>query len=193
MRTVTRVLFMVAMAVCFVQTASAQTADEIIEKYLNAIGGRAALSKIKSRHVTGTATFSSPAGDLPGTIEVFNQAPNKSRTLLKLDLSVAGMGTATVDQRFDGESAFVSDTLQGNRDITGNQLENLKNGIFPSPFLNYKERGATAEFVRKEQIGGRDTFVLLLKPKIGSTVQFFIDAESSLLVKTIVVVNMPQL
>src|SRR5262249_4058892 len=113
--------------------------------------------------------------------------------LLKLDLSVAGMGTATVDQRFDGESAFVSDTLQGNRDITGNQLENLKNGIFPSPFLNYKERGATAEFVRKEQIGGRDTFVLLLKPKIGSTVQFFIDAESSLLVKTIVVVNMPQL
>jgi hypothetical protein len=193
MKTVTRVLVMAVMAACFVQTASAQTADEIIEKYLNAIGGRAALSKIKSRHVTGTATFSSPAGDLPGTIEVFNLAPNKSRTLLKLDLSVAGMGTATVDQRFDGESGYVTDTLQGNRDITGNQLENLKNGIFPSPFLNYKERGATAEFVRKDQLGGRDAFVLLLKPKSGSTVQAFIDAESSLLVRTIVVVNMPQL
>jgi hypothetical protein len=193
MRTVTRVLIMAVMAASFVQTASAQTADEIIEKYLSALGGRAALSKIKSRHVTGTATFSSPAGDLPGTIEVFNQAPNKSRTLLKLDLSVAGMGTATVDQRFDGESGYVTDTLQGNRDITGNQLENLRNGTFPSPFLNYKERGATAEFVRKEQVGGRDAFVLLLKPKSGSTVQCFIDAESSLLLKTIVVTNMPQL
>jgi hypothetical protein len=184
---------MAVMAAWCVQTASAQTADEVIEKYLNAIGGRTALAKINSRHVTGTATFSSAAGDLPGTIEVFNQSPNKSRTLLKLDLSVAGMGTATVDQRFDGESGYVIDTLQGNRDITGNQLDNLKNAMFPSPFLNYKERGATAEFVRKEQLGGRDAFVLLLKPKSGSTVQAFIDAESSLVVKTITVVNMPQL
>src|SRR5262245_28217242 len=193
MRTVTRVLFMVAMAVCFVQTASAQTADEIIEKYLSAIGGRAALSKIKSRHVTGTATFTTPAGDLPGTVETFGQVPNKSRTLLKLDLSVAGMGTATVDQRFDGETGYAIDSLQGNHDITGNQLENLRNAVFPSPFLNYKDRGATAEFVRKEQVGGRDTFVLLLKPKAGSTLQCFIDAESSLIVKTVIVVNVPQI
>ena len=192
MKTVTRFLVMAVMVGCFVETALAQTADEIVEKYLSAIGGRAALAKIKSRHATGTAAFSSPAGDLPGTIEVFAQPPNKSRTLLKLDLSLAGMGTATVDQRFDGESGYVMDSLQGNRDITGNQLENLKNAMFPSPFLDYKERGATVEFVRKEQVGGRDTFVLLLKPKVGSTLQCFIDAESSLIVKTIVVVNIPQ-
>src|SRR5262245_48295605 len=193
MRTVTKVLVMAVMVACFAQTTFAQTADEIVEKYLGAIGGRATLAKIKSRHATGTASFSSPAGELPGTIEVFSVAPNKSRTLVKLDLSVAGMGTATVDQRFDGESGFAIDSLQGNHDITGNQLENLKNAVFPSPFLNYKERGATLEFVRKEQIGGRDTFVLLLKPKAGSTLQCFIDAESSLIVKTVIVVNVPQI
>ena len=113
--------------------------------------GSAAVSAQPCRTTTmspaSIAAFSSPAGDLPGTIEVFAQAPNKSRTLLKLDLSVAGMGTATVDQRFDGESGYVIDSLQGNRDITGNQLENLKNAMFPSPFLNYKERGGTVEFV----------------------------------------------
>ena len=193
MRTVTKVLVMAVMIACFAQTTFAQNPDEIVEKYLSAIGGRAALAKIKSRHATGTASFSSPAGDLPGVIEVFSVAPNKSRTLLKLDLSVAGMGNATVDQRFDGETGYAIDSLQGNRDISGNQLENLKNAVFPSPFLNYKERGATVEFVRKEPVGGRDTFVMLLKPKAGSTLQCFIDAESGLIVKTIIVVNLPQL
>ena len=192
MRTVTKVLVMAVMVACFAQTTLAQTADEIVEKYLSAIGGRATLAKIKSRHATGTASFSSPAGDLPATIEVFSVAPNKSRTLVKLDLSVAGMGTATIDQRFDGETGYAIDSLQGNRDITGNQLENLKNAVFPSPFLNYKERGATVELVRKEPLGGRDTFVLLLKPTAGSTLQCFIDAESSLIVKTIIVLNVPQ-
>ena len=34
--------------------AHAQTADEVVEKYLTAIGGRAALSKLTSRTTTGT-------------------------------------------------------------------------------------------------------------------------------------------
>src|ERR1041385_1803843 len=111
-----RVVTMAALIAALAQSVSAQTADEIVEKYLAAIGGRAALGKLKSRHVTGTATFVTPAGAIPGTIEIFNQAPNKVRTLIKLDLSAVGMGETTIDQRFDGESGYSLDTLQGNRD-----------------------------------------------------------------------------
>jgi hypothetical protein len=177
----------------FSQLASAQTADEIVEKFLSATGGRTTLAKLQSRHMSGTITLSTPAGNIAGSVEIFNEVPNKSRTLMKIDLSVAGMGEATIDQRFNGESGIALDTLQGNRDITGNQLENLKNAAFPTPFLNYKDRGATVELVRKEAVGDRDSYVMLLKPKSGSILQCFIDAESYLLLKTVVVVNVPQI
>jgi hypothetical protein len=114
-------------------TASAQTADEVVERYLTALGGRAALGKLTSRSTTGTMTLSTPNGEISGPIEVLAQRPNKSRTLIKLDLTALGAGPMVVDQRFDGTSGYVIDTLQGNRDVTGNQLDNMKNGMFPQP------------------------------------------------------------
>src|SRR5215475_9449363 len=142
MGTISKLLVVTAL-LGWAQNASAQTADELIEKYLSAVGGRAALEKLRSRLVTGTVVLSTPVGDVSGSVEIWNQVPNKSRTLMKLDLSALGVGQVVIDQRFDGTSGYVLDTLQGNRDITGNQLENMKNQTFPNPFLNYKESGAT--------------------------------------------------
>jgi outer membrane lipoprotein-sorting protein len=171
--------------------AFAQTADEIVEKYLAAIGGRAALAKLTSRTVTGTITVSTPNGDVSGPIEVVTQAPNKSRTLVKLDLSSLGAGQVTIDQRFDGTTGYVIDTLQGNRDITGNQLENMRNGSFPTPLVGYKERGATVELAGKEKVGERDAYVLVFKPKTGPIGRQFIDADSYLPIRQVVKVDLP--
>jgi hypothetical protein len=172
---------------------SAQTADDVIEKYLTAIGGREALGKLTSRSAVGTITLSTPAGNITGPIEILNQRPNKSRTLINVDLSALGAGPMTLDQRFDGTSAYALDTLQGNRDITGNQLENMKNGMFPTPFLNYKEQGATVELGGKEKVGERDAYLLIFRPKSGSVARQYIDAESYLPVKLVVKVDVPQI
>lgn len=175
------------------QTVAAQTADEIIEKYLTAIGGRAALGKVTSRSTIGTMTLSTPAGEVTGPIEILNQQPNKSRTLIKMDLSSLGAGPMVVDQRFDGTSGYVLDSLQGNRDITGNQLQNMKNGVFPNPFLNYRDRGATVELTGKEKVGEREAYVLILRPRSGPAARQFIDAESFLPVKLIIKIDVPQI
>jgi zinc protease len=192
MQTVSRLVF----AMCILgwgQIASAQTADEIIEKTLTAIGGREALGKLTSRSTTGTMTLSTPGGDITGPVEILNQRPNKSRTLIKMDLSALGAGPMTVDQRFDGTTGYVLDSLQGNRDITGNQLENMKNAVFPSPLLTYKEHGTTVELAGKEKVGERDAYVLTFKPKSGSVARQFVDAESYLPVKLVVKVDIPQI
>lgn len=173
--------------------ASAQTVDDVIEKHLAAIGGRAALAKVKSRSITGTIALSTPVGELSGPVQIMNQAPNKSRTLIKLDLSAVGAGEMTVDQRFDGTAGFVSDSMQGNRDVTGNQLENMKNATFPSPFLDYKERGVTVELGAKEQVGGKDAYLLTIKPKTGSVVRQWVDAETYLPLRVAVKVDVPQI
>ena len=44
--------------------AFAQTADEVIEKHLTALGGREALGKITSRTMSGTIALSTPAGEV---------------------------------------------------------------------------------------------------------------------------------
>ena len=193
MKIVARFLVIVGLLVGWVQTTSAQTADELVDKYLTAVGGRAALGKLKSRSSIGTITLSTPAGDMTGRIEIWNEAPNKSRSLMSLDLSSVGLGQVIVDQRFDGQTGYVIDTLQGNRDITGNALQNLKNGSFPNPFLNYKEIGSTLELVGKEKVGEREAYLLILKPASGSVVRGYMDAQTYLPIKTVLKVEVPQL
>jgi outer membrane lipoprotein-sorting protein len=182
----------VGLLLCWAHTAAAQTADEIIEKHLAASGGRAALGKLTSRSMAGTITLSTPGGELTGPFEILNQAPNKSRTLITLDLSALGAGKMVFDERFDGTTGYVIDTMQGNRDLSGNQLENLKNEVFPSPFLDYKARGVTAELGGKEKVGDRDAYLLTLRPKTGPATRRYIDAESYLEVRTISTVDAPQ-
>jgi hypothetical protein len=173
--------------------APAQTADDIVERYLAALGGRAALERVKSRSMTGTIVLSTPAGDVSGTIVVLSQAPNKERTLITLDLSALGAGQVTFDQRFDGTTGVVLDSLQGDRDITGIQIENMRNGSFPTPLLNYRQAGLTVTLGGRDKVGDRDAIVLILEPRRGSIVRQYIDAESFLLVRSVMNVEVPEL
>lgn len=171
----------------------AQTADEIIEKHLAATGGRASLSKLTTRVSTGTISLSSPLGELKGTVEQYNKKPNKTRTLIKVDLSAVGAGQMVSDQRFDGTDGFVLDALNGNRQITGDQLEAMRVGSFPTPLLTYKEAGATAELTGREKVGTSEAYVVQLKPKTGPGTRLFFDVQSFMLVRTAISINVPQL
>jgi outer membrane lipoprotein-sorting protein len=175
-----------------VQFAAAQTADDIIEKYLAALGGRTALSNLRSRSMKGTITGSN-LGGLTGPIEILNEVPNKSRTFVQLDLSGLGLGKFVQDQRFDGTSGYVIDTMEGTRDITGEQLDAMKNAQFPSPLLNYKGMGMTVELAGKEKVGDRDAYVLIGKPKTGPVIRYYIDAETYLPIRSVMKIMSPQL
>jgi outer membrane lipoprotein-sorting protein len=187
-----RRLVLLALFLGCVQFAAAQTADEVIEKHLAALGGRAALNNIKSRSTKGTIAVATPAGELTGSIEVLNQAPNKARTFIQMDLSSLGLGKVIQDQRFDGTTGYIIDSLQGNRDITGDQLELMKNAQFPNALMNYKEMGVTMELA-KEKVGDRDAYVIIGKPKAGPVIRQYIDAETYLPIKGVFKVMVPQL
>jgi hypothetical protein len=175
------------------RAAWAQTADEVIEKSVTALGGRASFAKLKSRRMTGTITLQTPAGDVAGTVEVVNALPNKTRTLINADLTSLGAGALTIDQRFDGTKGYVLDSLQGNRDITGDQLENMRNTGFPHLFVKYKDLGIVAKLIGKEKVGDRDSYVIAFEPTTGSTIRQFIDAESYLPIRAVIKVPVPQL
>jgi hypothetical protein len=192
MRTAIQRFATVVVVLAWAHLAAAQTAEEIIDKSIAAMGGRAAMEKIKSRSVSGSLTLGTPAGEISGTIETLNAVPNKSRTLIKADLTSLGAGPMQIDQRFDGTTGYVLDSLQGDRPISGNQLDNMKNGAFPHPFLSYKAQGTTVTLAGKEKAGDRDAYVLVFEPTAGSPVRTYIDAETYLPVMTRVKTTLPQ-
>jgi zinc protease len=170
-----------------------QTADEVVERHLAAMGGREALGKLTSRKGTGSVSVATEAGEFSGTVEVYAKAPNKSRALLTLDLSAFGAPEPMViDQRFDGTSGIAKNNLQGDMPITGSQLDNMKNNAFPTNLLNYKEQGTTIELLPKEMVGGRELVVLQMTPKVGSVAKLYLDPETWLLVQSTAKVSSPE-
>ena len=165
--------------------ASAQTADEIVEKHLAALGGRDALGKLTSRRSTGTITISTPNGEIGGPCEIDVKAPNKIRAYMELDATPLGIPQKmVVEQKFDGTAGWALNSLQGDNEITGGQLQNMRNNMFPSSLLNYKAAGLKVELLPKETIDGRALIVLQVTPKEGPAVKLYFDATTYLLVRT---------
>ena len=172
--------------------ARAQTADDVIQKHIAAIGGRDALQKITSRRSTGTITIATAQGNIGGTIEFDTKAPNKSRIAMELDLSAMGIADKMViDTKFNGTTGVSLNSLQGDAELSGNQLDNMRNNVFPTSLLTYKELGYTMELLPKEQVNGKDTFVIRASPKTGSVTKLYFVATSYMLVKTVATINVP--
>ena len=172
--------------------AQAQTADEAVEKALAAMGGRTALTKLTTRVITGTMTVSTQGVDVPGTIEMSYKAPNLARSFMKLDLSAYGGAEMVIDRRCDGKTAFEINSQTGVKEITGNQLENMLNASFPTPFLSYKQAGARVEVAGKEKLGEKDVIVLVFTPKVGSVSRLYFDAQTWQLVRSVGKVSVPE-
>ena len=173
--------------------AAAQTADDVIEKSITAQGGREAFAKVTSRSMSGKMTVSVNGTELPGTVEVLNQAPNKVRTLVSLDLSAVGAGAMTLDQRFDGTTGLAIDSMRGDTEVTGGMLDNMKNNAFPTPLLTYKDRGVKAALDgNKDKIADREAYVLTFTPPTGPASRLWIDAASYLPIKSSVTIDSPE-
>ena len=90
---------------------------------------------------TGPGT---PMGDLAGPVEMVAKSPNKMRMAVSMDLSSLGaQGEIHIEQLFDGVTGWSINSMQGDQQLSGAQLEGAKNSYFPSPLLNYKEHGMT--------------------------------------------------
>jgi outer membrane lipoprotein-sorting protein len=175
-------------------SAAPQTADEIIEKHLAALGGREALGKLTSRKGVGTITLGTEMGDLSGPVETYAKAPNLSRAVIHLDLTPMGMSeTMTIDQRFDGTAGVAMNSLQGSNPMEGDQLNSMRNNVFPTSLLTYKERETTVTVLPKETIGGKELIVLQLAYKVGSPTKMYLDPTTYMAVRSVAQVTMPDL
>jgi hypothetical protein len=151
------------------------TVGEILAKYVQAIGGKAANEKIKSRMAKGTLELA-PMG-IKGTFENYAAAPNKSVARL----SLAGIGE--IIEGFDGTTAWTINPLQGNRDKQGEELAQTKLAYNFNRETNLDKLYPKMELKGVEKVGTDDAYVVVATPDNLPPDTFYFDTKSGLLVR----------
>lgn len=160
------------------------TAEEILEKSIEAAGGREAYAKLTSTAAKGLMEFTSQ--ELHGTIEFYAKAPNKRLLVTNIE------NIGETRQGFDGEVAWVENLAQGVRKLEGAELERVRQEAeFHRP-LKWRELYRRIELKGKQLVAGRPVWVLRLTPKAGKPLTHYYDAESFLLVGQELVEATPQ-
>ena len=150
------------------------TVDEILERNVQAIGGRDALLKITSRVLKGTVRVSGVAVKIPW--QMLAKAPNKS-------LSLLGKSGEAVLEGFNGRVAWTKAPLGPVQEKTGDELALMKREYEFYRELKLKSMYAELSVVGVEPVEGRNAYVLEAKPATGYPERYYYDAGSALLTR----------
>ncbi|HXG92195.1 MAG TPA: hypothetical protein VNN73_07465 [Blastocatellia bacterium] len=156
--------------------ADAPSVDQILNKYVEASGGKAAIEKQTSRMAKGT--FEIPAMGASGTAEVYEKAPNKSLIVI----TIPGFGV--VQEGFNGTVAWSQNPQEGLREKSGQELADTKLDAEFYKTLKLKQLYPKITFKGKEKVGDKEAYHLEATPAEGSTEQWYFDAASGLLIRS---------
>jgi zinc protease len=155
--------------------AKLPTVDQVLDKYVQAIGGKAAVEKQTTRVAKGS--FEIAAFGASGTAEVYAKAPNKTSTVI----DVAGFGV--FQQVFDGKSGWSNDPQNGFREKAGAELASTKlDSDFYKP-IRLKQLYPTIVVKGTDKVGDKEVYVLVATPTESSPETWYFDTQSGLILR----------
>ena len=157
-------------------TGITQTADEIIDKYITAIGGKENWKKINSLKMEGNIQVQGL--EIPFTMQAVN-----------------GKGVRT-DGEFQGNSfidiitptkGWSQNPMAGKATLQPLSDDELKEKLdamdIQGAFLDYKEKGSMVEFLGKDEEDGNDYYKIKLTTKNKNETTYFFDTKTYLVYK----------
>lgn len=171
--------FLFLAAILFVPLGvSAQTADEIISKYIEARGGFAKIKSIVSERVSGTIVF---APGVEGPFVVERARPLK----MHMEITVGGL---TMIRTYDGKSSgWIYNPMSNNPGVEAMTAEDLRNILeeadFEGPFVDYQAKGNKLEYAGKTTVEGKPAYKIKLTNKNGEVSYFSFDASTYLILR----------
>ena len=158
---------------CFNPAASSQTAEELVNKNIEAKGGMDKMKAIKTWRMTGTLI----AGGTRATVGQVNMRPN----LVRETFSLQGM---TAVQAYDGSAAWQVQPFGGRKDpqLMGEDdtRDLLMDSDFDGPLVDYKDKGNTVEYLGHDVVDGDDALRLKLTLKNGDIIYYYLDPDTYL-------------
>jgi len=158
------------------KTAALPAADQILNRYVEALGGRTAWKKLNSRVSTGTIDV--PKFNLSGTVDFREKAPNRL-------LHVVVLNGATFRQGFDGTTAWTDDPKDGLRDEAGAELEDTRlDSDFYHP-LDLHTLYSKFTVTGVDKIGEHDAYVVEAARTGADPDKLYFDSQSGLALRII--------
>jgi outer membrane lipoprotein-sorting protein len=159
-----------------VMPAFSQNAKEILDKVIEAQGGRKLLESIKD--VTTTADMELIEMGMSGSGTMYTKEPN----MMRFDMEFMGI---IVTQAFDGEKAWGIDPQSGISDYMPEEYTKvMKHSAYGNAaFLDPEKYGIQYKYKGKENVGGKDYLVLDRIHPDGYTITQYIDPETYLILR----------
>jgi len=150
--------------------------DEVIARYVSAIGGEAAIATIKTRVSRGAETTTNrmtPPETVP--IEIIQASPDKL-------LIARNKPRGSTLEGFDGAKGWTKDT-RGVRELAGRELAEIKREADLFRYLRIKAAYPQMRVLAKEKVRDREAYVVGATSRDDSREKLYFDVESGLLVR----------
>jgi hypothetical protein len=159
---------------CLSVFAYSQSADELVNKNIQAKGGIDKIKAIKSVRITGKL---SGGGGFTAAVAQENLRSN----LVRETFALQGMTAVTA---YDGTTGWQIQPFGGHKDPELMGEDDMKDLLldadFDGPLVDYKEKGNTVEFLGHDVVDGDDALRLKVTLKDGDIVYYYLDPDTYL-------------
>ncbi|MBN1224273.1 MAG: outer membrane lipoprotein-sorting protein [Candidatus Aminicenantes bacterium] len=157
--------------------AISESADDVLNKMIDALGGRKALEGIEDATMTGTMELTQMG--LSATVTSYRKNPNKTR----MDIEVMGM---VITQAFDGQTAWMVNPQTGSSEELPEQFAEYskRDSLGDAAYLDPKKYGITYTLKEKESIEGKEYLVLEQAFADGYIATLYVDPKTYLVYKS---------
>ncbi len=171
-------LLFVGLAFTTSMSVFAQTADEIVAKNIEAMGGEAKLASLTS--VKKTGTMSAQGQDFPATMTIEHMKG------FRFDFEIMGTSNYQIITPTKGSMFMPIQQMTEPKVSTEEELKEMQGALdIHSTLYNYKAKGTTVELVGDDKVDGTDVYKLKVTQKSGKTSLFLIDKKTNRVIKTI--------
>ncbi len=178
MKRFSTLLLTAAVAIATSVSAVAQSADEVLQKHITAIGGADAWRKVNTMKLTGA--MKTQGIEIP--VVVIAEHNKGSR----VNISAMGMDGYMITTPTSGWSfmPFMGQTKP--EPMTEEQVKMAVEELdLHGDFLDYAKKGHTVELQGKEDVEGTECFKLLMKHKDGKEKVYYIDPSNYYVVREV--------
>lgn len=154
----------------------AQTADEVIDKYITAIGGKEKWKQITSMMIEGQIEVQGI--EIPFTM----QAVNNTGTRVDAEFQGSKIIDITTPTKGWAQNPFAGKTSL--QPLTTDELNDKLDQLdIQGAFVDYKEKGSTVEALGKDEEDGNEYFKIKLTTKNKKETTYFFDLKTNLIYK----------
>lgn len=176
----------------FAATGFSQTADEVINKFVAASGGKEKLNAINTLQYSQTISMKTPMGDFSVPLKFYRERNKLFRLQASMQFGPQSLEFFTLVTDTAGYMMLPAMPMLGSegglkkmeeKDRALQTFQFDAAGLFAG-LVDYSAKGNKAEFVKEEKVVNEDCYVIKLTSKTGDETTYFISKSTSLVVRT---------